>query len=299
KENHIMDMDYRLERQLSVLDPRLHRRYKDCVVTCQAMLSRYQSTFPTYTDHTLLHAMDVSDFCNRLIGDQLDGLTGEDLYVLLMACLFHDVGMGISLEDYELFKPQLGLTHLSGPSSQQERAEITRDFHQEFSAMFLAKYGDVLDIPNEAYRFAIIQVCRGHRKTDLMDHEAYSATFPVEEGRTVCLPYLSALLCLADELDVAVDRNISFLYDMDKIDNPISRMEFAKHEAIRWVELEEHIVTLHAHSDDPAVRDELMRLSEKLGDKLSYCRLVAATCTQFVITQKNVRLVLNAAKEVL
>lgn len=165
--------------------------------------------------------------------------------------------------------------------------------------MYLEKYGEVLDIPNAAYRFAIIQVCRGHRKTDLMDDTGYPAAYPVAEGRVVCLPYLAALLCLADELDVARDRNISFMYDMGKIDNPISRMEFMKHHAIQSMELDEHMVTLHAQSDNPGVRNELMRLSEKLGDKLRYCGLVAATCTKFTISQKDVRLVMNAIEDTL
>ncbi len=290
-----MDMDYRLERRLSVLDPSLHRRYKDCVVVSQTMLSRYRSTFPTYTDHSSLHAMEVADFCNRLVGEQMEKLSADDIYVLLMGCLFHDVGMGVSREDYEHFKPRLGLSHLTGPSSEQERCEIIRDFHQELSGMYLEKYGDLLDIPNKAYRFAIIQVCRGHRKTDLMEEAEYPATWPVGEGRRVCLPYLAALLCLADELDVAQDRNISFMYDIDKVDNLISRMEFQKHQAIHRVELGKDTILLHAQSDDPAVRSELMRLSEKLGDKLRYCRLVVRTRTDFAITQQRVGLRMNAA----
>ena len=65
---------------------------------------------------------------------------------------------------------------------------------------------------------AIAQVCSGHRKADLWNPAAYPMPCPVGKGRTVCLPYLAALLRLADELDIAFDRNFSFLYDPEHID---------------------------------------------------------------------------------
>lgn len=143
-----MDIDYHLERRLSILDSNLQRRYKDCLLTSDAMLTRYQSTFHQYTDHTILHTMNVTNFCNHLIGDQVECLTADDIYVLLMGCLFHDVGMGISKEDYELFKPRL-----KNPSPSQEFAEVIRSSHNELSAMYLEKYWKLLDIPNESIRW--------------------------------------------------------------------------------------------------------------------------------------------------
>ncbi|MEG2297060.1 MAG: hypothetical protein RSC13_05455, partial [Clostridium sp.] len=71
----MMDTDYRLERRLATLDSDLHRRYKDCVLTSQTMLTHYQRVFPTFTDHTVLHTLNVINYCNQLIGDQIDRLT--------------------------------------------------------------------------------------------------------------------------------------------------------------------------------------------------------------------------------
>lgn len=292
-----LDTDYQIEKRLMELDSGLHSRYRDCVVVSQNMLTRYESTFPTYTDHSALHTLEIIDLCNRLIGEQLSALTADDLYVLLMGALLHDVGMGISRRDFERFRPRLGLPHLTGPSSDLERAELTRDFHQELSALYIERYQDLLDIPNTRYVQAVIQVCRGHRKTDLMDGEGYPAQLEVRPGRVVHLPYLAALLCLADELDVAADRNIGFLYDVDKVENPVSRLEFQKHQAIRRVELEPGRVVIYAESDDPVVRDGVIQLADKLGDKLRYCRAVVAARTGFSIAQKSVHLELNAAKE--
>ena len=45
-------------------------------------------------------------------------------------------------------------------------------------------------------------------------------------GNKIHLPYLAALIRLADELDIAADRNLQFLYDAEMIDNEYSKMEF-------------------------------------------------------------------------
>ena len=48
------------------------------------MLSRYENYFPDFTDHTVLHTLDILDLCNQLIGRQIEKLNVQELYVLLM-----------------------------------------------------------------------------------------------------------------------------------------------------------------------------------------------------------------------
>lgn len=74
-----MELDYGIERRLARRSPELHSRYRDCVVTSQRMLSRYENYFPDFTDHTVLHTLDILDLCNQLIGRQIERLTPEDL----------------------------------------------------------------------------------------------------------------------------------------------------------------------------------------------------------------------------
>ena len=287
-----MGSEHGIERRLSRLSPELHGRYRDCVVISQRMLTRYENYFPDFTDHTLLHTLDVLDLCNRLIGEQLDGLPAEDLYVLLMGALFHDVGMGVSLADFEEFRQALDFPE---PEDDTARAWAVRDHHQELSGLFLKKYGHILDFPSDAYLHAVIQVCRGHRRTDLLDEAAYPPRFEVEPGKAVCLPYLAALLCLADELDIAAGRNISFLYDVERMPSPRDRREFRKHMAIYRVDLEPDRVVVHARTEDPEIRAGVRELCAKLLDKLLLCRRVAAERSPFVITQAGVALELEPA----
>lgn len=289
-----MELDYGIERRLAQLAPELHTRYRDCVVVSQRMLSRYENYFPDFTDHTVLHTLDILDLCNQLIGGQIEKLTAEDLYVLLMGALFHDVGMGVSVADFEQFRVVLGFPE---PENDEDRAWAVRGCHQELSGLYLEKYWPMLDFPNEAYARAVIQVCRGHRKTDLMDPVGYPSRFEVEPGKAVSLPYLAALLCLADELDISAERNVSFLYDVERMPSPRDRREFHKHMAIRRVVLEPERVVVHAWTEDPEIRSGVVEVTDKLREKLLLCRRVAAERSPFVITQSDVVLRMERPEE--
>ena len=100
-----MEHDFLMEKRLRALDSRLHRSFTDMVFALQYALSNYRRLFPEYTDHSEQHSMNVVDFCNRLIGkEQIEMMNADEIYVLLMSCYLHDIGMGISQSDYMLFK---------------------------------------------------------------------------------------------------------------------------------------------------------------------------------------------------
>ncbi len=289
------NQDYAIELSLKALSPELYKRYKDCFVVSGKMLTRYENYFPDFTDHSLLHVMDILEYCNKLIGPQLGGLNAEELYVLMMGVLFHDVGMGISFSDFDIFMKELGLPV---PSNPIDRAWAVRRSHHELSGLFLRKYSSIFEIPNDKYLFAIIQVCRGHRKTDLMDEKEYPAEYEVEEGRKVHLPYLASLIRLSDELDISQDRNISFLYDVENMPSERDRMEFHKHMAIYSVEIEEKKIVVRAETDDREIADGVREVSDELLRKLLYCRDVARLRSPFRITQSEVTLLFDGKEGV-
>lgn len=286
KDNH----DYAIELSLKRLSPELYKRYKDCFIVSGKMLTRYENYFPDFTDHSLLHVMDILEYCNKLLSSQLENLSAEELYVLLMGVLFHDVGMGISFSDFNIFMNKLGLEI---PDDKIERAWKVRRNHHELSGLFLNKYAPIFEIPNEKYLFAITQVCRGHRKTDLYDEKEYPSEWEVEEGKKVNLPYLAALVRLADELDISQDRNISFLYDVENMPSERDRIEFHKHMAIYSVEIEETRVVVKARTEDPVIKEGVKLATDELLNKLLYCRDVAEKRSPYRITQNEVVLVLN------
>ena len=283
--------DFEMERRLYLLNPELHMRFRSAVFALQHILTNYKLIFPEYTDHSSLHSLTVIDFCNRLIGDQLDRINADELYVLLTACYFHDTGMGITMKDFELFSREIDFGNYFETHSRDNYPATIRDFHHEFSGQFIRKYAKMFDIPTEAHRQAIVQVARGHRKTDLMDEKEYPIEFRVPNGNTICLPYLSAMIRLSDEIDVAASRNPILLYDIESLTDETQIIENKKVRAVRRLEVREDSFILYV---DPSDRDILRRLYEmvvKMQKTLDTCRAAVLGRTPHVITQQRIELV--------
>ena len=217
--------DYAMEKRLCQLDPALHKRFTDAVFALQFNLSKYQLIFPEYTDHSNLHSLNVISFCNQLIGDQIDRMNADELYILLSACYLHDTGMGIAMKDYREFSDCLDFGNYFENHSRADIPNIIRDFHHEFSGLFIQKYAALFEFPSQEHQWAIQMVSRGHRKTELMDESAYPLALRMPGGNRVCLPYLAALIRLADEIDVAAERNPILLYNIEALTDEKQIME--------------------------------------------------------------------------
>ena len=166
--------NYLLERKLREESKDLHRRAAESVFVLQTMLSKYLTRFPDFTDHSFLHSMNVIDYCNRIIGDeQIKKLCPEECYVLIMSCYLHDIGMGIGNRDFAEFSKELDFGDYFDNHDRENDAETVRAFHNEYSGLFIRKYSKLFDIPSEEMTRAIIQVARGHRKTDLLDSSEF------------------------------------------------------------------------------------------------------------------------------
>lgn len=282
--------DFAMERRLRELDPQLHRRFTDAVFALQYNLSHYKLIFPEFTDHTNLHSLTVIDFCNRLIGQQLDLLNADEMYVLLMACYFHDTGMGITLSDYRVFSEQIDFGSYFDSHPKDDLPEIIRAFHHEFSGRFIRKYAELFEIPSAEHLQAVIQVSRGHRKTDLLDEREYPLTFPMPGGNAVCPPYLAALIRLADEIDVAAARNPVLLYDIESLTDEIEIIENKKLLAVRSLEVSETAFTVVTDPSDAFIAEQLRRMTVKMQKTLDDCRAAVNGRTPYTITQSRVLL---------
>ena len=280
--------DFLLERRLKEISPDLHQRFSDTVFVLQQILSNYKLIFPDFTDHTELHTLNIIEFCNNLIGEQIDKLNADEIYVLLLGCYFHDTGMGISHTDFEEFSKQINFGNYFDTHARDNYPEIVRNFHQEFSGLFLRKYAKFFEFPSEEHLFAIIQISRGHRKTDLNDEKEYPINLKVPGGNTICLPYLSALVRLADEIDVTASRNSKAIYDLNKIVKEIDLIEFMKHEAVRGLEITDKVFIMDIKSNNQKIIDGLNILAGKMKKTLDYCRSAVNNRTSFKITQEDV-----------
>lgn len=280
--------DYGLEMRLHQLEPDLHRRYTDAVVALRNGLTHYQTNFPAYTDHSILHSMTVIDFCNRLIGGRIDRLNEDEIFILLMSCLLHDTGMGITMQSYEQFSSRVDFGSYFETHSREDLPAVIRAFHHEFSGLFIRKYADLFELPSPEHEQAIVQVARGHRVTDLMDEKEYPADFRVPDGNTVCLPYLAAMIRLADEIDVSAARNPLLLYDIDALKNESDVLEFKRHRAIRRLDILDPAFVLEVSTAEEKVMEQIRILVRKMQRTLTYCRAVVNERTPYTITQEKV-----------
>ena len=282
--------DFLLETKLRVENEALHRMTKDSAAVLQKMLESFLPRFPDFTDHTILHSMDVLEYCNVLLGEkQIERLSAAECYVLIMSCYLHDIGMGIGQKNYEELSKQIDFGDYFETNSREDTEKIIRDFHNEYSGLFIRKYAELFDIPCEEMVFAIVQVSRGHRKTDLMDEkEYYDLTSPYGDIHTA---FLAAIIRLADEIDVGVDRNSELLFDSSKVHGENGFIAFGTHESIRKVEVRDDAIVLYTKPKEPLFRDLIQDLADKVRETLDYCRMVASERSDFRIFQTSVRII--------
>ena len=118
--------DFQLETKLLTENRDLHQRTKDSAVVLQKMLESFIPRFPDFTDHTILHSMDVLEYSNMLLGEeQIERLSPAECYVLIMSCYLHDIGMGISQKNYEELSKQIDF------GDYFETHRIQRSFHPQ------------------------------------------------------------------------------------------------------------------------------------------------------------------------
>lgn len=281
--------DFLMEKRLRELNPELHKRFTNALFALQFTLSHYKRLFPEYTDHTELHSMNVIDFCNQLIGaEQIDLLNVDELYVLLMSCYLHDVGMGVSETDYELFMPELGGNEYLAKNPTRGISECIREYHHELSGAFIKKYADFLDIPSPEHVFCIVQVSRGHRRTNLLDTSEYPPDYRVPDGNTVCLPYLAALIRLADEIDVAAERNPTLLYDIELLIGEVEIFHNRLLTVVRNLEVTPDSFIMEVETEDAALYAAIENVRGKMQETLDLCRNVVQARSNYCIHQQRV-----------
>ncbi len=121
-----------------------------------------------------------------------------------------------------------------------------------------------------------------------MDERQYPTAFEVPGGRTVCLPYLAALIRLCDEIDVTASRNPALLYDLESFTEETSILEHKKHKAVKELIVSHNAFTMLVSTREEDVMEGLIRMRDKMQHTLDECRQAVTGRTPFVITQEKV-----------
>lgn len=285
-----MSVDFLIEKRLRDGAPELHQRVIDCTFALQGMLERFLPRFPGFTDHSILHSLDVLEYSNRIIGEErIEQLSPAECYVLIMACYLHDTGMGVGQKDYEVFSREIDFGNYFDTHDRSDTSAAVRAFHHEFSGCFIRKYAKLLEIPSDDLLFAIVQASRGHRKTDLFDPREYP-NIQTQYGE-VRLPYVSAVVRLADEIDVGADRNPELLFDTSRLTRQNDIETFGTHESILRVDVTEDRIILLVRPKSPEYVPLIETLNGKVQQTLDYCRRAAQERSNLRITQTRTEIV--------
>lgn len=191
-----------------------------------------------YTDHTIKHSERIITILNCLLVKlmepnptndpyDLQPLNEHEIFILLAACYLHDVGMHYKKET--------------------ENLEEIREKHHIYSYNMIV---DSVKDPQHNYNFnipeeyvdSIALVSKGHRKIDLASrtYTVYIDGINIE----IRLRFLTALLKLADELDIVYER-----VDIQKLKisnvNSYSMMHWFKHYYVGGIGINNGNIQIH------------------------------------------------------
>ena len=287
--------DFLLEHRLKELNSELAYRHTCCMSLFEQMLKKFLAVFPTFTDHTLLHTLSVVNISNQLLRENVRKLNASEIYIYLMACALHDIGMGVSDKDIDSFIDASGLRGYVNDHPEISKSNLIRKFHNDFSSQFVKKYWELFEVPSEQYANAIAEVGRGHRKTDLMDEALYPTDYDLGDGQYANLALLAALIRLCDELDIASDRNPDLLYDTETMEGMSEKdvFEFFKHYAIHTVSFDEDSITVIADTDKTDIADGVVEAVRTVKETLEYCLSVIQKRSDLCVDCKRIKLILN------
>ena len=110
------------------------------------------------------------------------------------------------------------------------------------------------------------------------------------ENGIIRTPYLAAVIRLADEIDVASNRNPELLFDLSNLTNQKDIDAFGTHQSIRSVEVRSDHIELIVSPTEPRFVPLIEDLAEKIRQTLTYCRDVAQKRSDLRIYQEDVRI---------
>lgn len=266
----------RLELKLKELNPNLFGKLKETCEEVKLLMTRYIDNFPTYTDHSIEHTTEVFNIVDEILtDDELDNLNDDEIYILSMASYLHDIGMCIPEDKIKLISDTEDLLRERELHPEIKREDYLRNIHHSLSNRFIMEEWETLKIPTERYAKAIALVCEGHRQVDLGNPDIYNPKFFVKNGRDfVCLPYLAALLRIADELDVTNIRTPKLLTKYYMPDNEKSVQEWKKHIVNTLRNISENYVRFEVECSNHSMLASLEDQFNKIKSVINYCQKI-------------------------
>lgn len=248
--------------------------------------------FPEYTPHDesyhLKHLFHIAD---KILGEErLKSMNSAELFILTIGLYGHDWGMSVSTpekkyitsgeliegtqkedlcilpDEQNLYKSFLRKNYqykADEASDNEVPIELWREYirqtHAFRSAERIRSFFKTID---NSVGESAAKICEGHSLEfeELQNPSRYPASFSVM-GESINLRALTIYVRLIDLFDLAEDRTPYVLWKFIAPTNPKSKMEWAKHRALRPVIFpsyqEGRVIQVDGHTDDQDVYAEL------------------------------------------
>jgi hypothetical protein len=243
---------------------------ENCEKQITPILQGFITNFPDYTDHSINHSKSVIGYAELVMAEELNKLNQDETYIFIMAGFLHDIGMCPTSK----MKTRI-LESDKFIESNKSFENYLREIHHELSFEYITTHWEKLGIINETYAHAIGMVGMGHRVVNLLNFEEYKPEFIVKSGTDyVCLPYLAAIIRIADELDITNDRTPDLLYSEYLPKNLVSKREWDKHKANYFVNFRQQTIKITAKCSDKDIYYALLKHYNKIEEVIKYVQKV-------------------------
>ena len=209
-----------IREKLAARNKSLGHRADTLILQSKNIADHAPSSFPTATSHGRDHLETVEQIGNLLLPDLiLNKLTDRELFFLLLAFYYHDLGM--VGEEWEF-------------STEKGREKIRRQHAISVGTKIIERWEE-LGFENENEARILADICRGHRpkkKDGIANWNTLDEVKPVGPGESIRLRLISAMIYATDELHLGDDRAKEKLRNWIKLENEESRRHWTRHSFI-------------------------------------------------------------------
>ena len=228
---------------------KLYENYRDNCTVVQRMLEKYKKIYPNISDYSIMHFIDIAEFCDLIMDrKKLEGLNEDECYCLLLAALFAHTGFGLNQEIMNRYINRLGIQK---QTQSLTFLQIMSKYHVLFSACLIEEYGDIFEFPSEKHKYAITSMLYfiGGNSDDINQLEEILV---LDNKNTVRLKDLAAVLVVGNQLAELKNINPDLDYeDFDKY-NSEEIVGFVERNVVRSISVKNGKLVIEAGGSDSA-----------------------------------------------
>ena len=197
---------------------KLYGNYRDNCTVVQRMLEKYKKLYPNISDYSIMHFIDIAEFCDMIMDKQkLENLNEDECYCLLSAAFF----------------------------------QVMSKYHVLFSACLLEEYGDIFEFPSDLHKYAIISMLHviGENGTAPVQLEE---ALVLNNQNVISLRELAAVLAVGNQLAELKNANIDLSYDKFDKYNSEEIIGFVERNVVRSIKVKDGKLVIEAGGSDSA-----------------------------------------------